>query len=216
MGWYGSIVSSADGTKLASPASHTSTNSGLTWESHAYYYGGICSSADGGTLVATAYTPGWGDIPFSTWHRETGRIYLSTNAGVTWAKTGAPSLHWNGIACSSTADKLVAAADEGIYTSGDAGTTWKMARPPTNLFWRCAASSADGRKLAVAGTGGVCLSADSGATWMFSPTPTHLTNVSAVASSADGTILYLGFDGGQLRGAVGGPIYAMQTASKRP
>ena len=184
--WHGSIVSSADGTRLASPRGYTSTNSGLTWESHEYYhYGRLCSSADGGKLVATAHTPAYGAPPFSTWNRDSGRIYLSSDAGVTWAETSAPSLHWNCIACSSIlADKLVAAADEGIYTSGDAGTTWKMAHTATNLWWGCAASSADGTKLAVAGTGGVCLSADSGATWMFSPPPTHLTNVSAVASSS--------------------------------
>jgi photosystem II stability/assembly factor-like uncharacterized protein len=130
--------------------------------------------------------------------RATGAIYVSTSWGLGWTKTSAPILAWNSIACSTDATKLLAAADEGIYTSADSGDTWKSANAPTNLTWRCVASSADGRKLFAAANEGVYLSADSGARWTFSRAPTNMIrfSVSAVASSADGTKLYVAFSGG--------------------
>ena len=204
----GPIVSSADGARLALPGGYVSTNSGRTWEFHTYYYGCIASSTHGTKLVATAYTPSRNVVGNPTSHRDTGRIFLSTNSGATWVASGAPSLHWNCITCSSDASKLVAAGDEGIYTSADSGATWKFANSATNLYWRYLASSADGTKLAAAGPGGVCLSADSGATWTFLHAPANLTNVSAVASSSDGSKLYLAFKGG--------PIYAVQAAPRNP
>jgi photosystem II stability/assembly factor-like uncharacterized protein len=93
---------------------------------------------------------------------------------------------------------LVAAADEGIFTSPDSGGTWRLANAPTNLTWRDVASSADGTKLAVAAHEGICLSADSGVSWTFSQAPTNMIDLSALASSADGTKLYVAFHGGAI------------------
>jgi photosystem II stability/assembly factor-like uncharacterized protein len=119
-------------------------------------------------------------------------------------------LHWNSIACSVDARKLVAVSDEGIYISRDSGATWRLAIGPATQEWTRAASSADGNRLAVAGRTGVCLSTDSGATWTLSPAPAGLTNVADLVSSADGTRLYVAFNGGSFL-ACGGPIYMVQT-----
>jgi photosystem II stability/assembly factor-like uncharacterized protein len=156
--------------------------------------------------VATDYTPSYSWSGDWTSHRVTGAIYFSTSWGFGWTKTSAPILAWNSIACSTDATKLVAAADEGLYTSPDSGDTWKLANAPTNMTWHSVASSADGNQLAAAAQEGVYLSADSGANWTFSHAPTNMIKLSlaAMAYSADGTRLYVAFDGGG--------IYAVQEA----
>lgn len=183
-----SLVSSADGTKLASTLNNnnngnwevwTSTNSGASWMDSLDRFVGptfpsIASSADGAKLVASG-----GD----------GLIYASTNSGLNWTQTNGPRA-W--VASSADGTKLVAAVlaeygGGGIYTSTNSGNTWiqEMNAPSTN--WSSIASSADGTKLAAAGEGGIYNSFDSGVTWIQSDA--SFSALGYIASSTDGTRL---------------------------
>jgi len=130
----------------------------------------IASSDDGTKLVATV---------------NNGRIYTSTNSGVSW--TARDSVRaWSGVASSSDGTKLVATVRGGqIYTSTDSGVNW-TARD-SNREWTGVASSSDGTKLvAVASLSRIYTSTDSGVSW----TPRDSGRAwNAVASSSDGTKL---------------------------
>jgi hypothetical protein len=148
--WY-YVSSSADGTKLlattVSSVISVSTNSGMTWLSNnvpsVIDWGPVAMSADGSTLVAAA--GGNGHPP--------GFIYISTNWGVNWTPTSAPTNVWVGLASSADGTKLVAATGApfpfagAIYTSTNSGITWTQTSAPSK-YWTSVASSADGAKLA--------------------------------------------------------------------
>jgi hypothetical protein len=98
--WH-SIVSSADGTKLAAVATgdyiYTSTDSGVTWIARmtdiARTWISIASSADGMKLAAVGFDG----------------IYTSTDAGVTWtARRTDITRQWRSIASSADGAKLTA------------------------------------------------------------------------------------------------------------
>jgi hypothetical protein len=113
----------------------------------------------------------------------------SVNAQI-WTQTSAPTNNsWRAVASSSDGTRLVAVADEGIYTSTNSGINWaKTTNTPTYNLW-CIASSADGAKL-VLGTwrNSIFTSTNSGATWTPTDAPYGIAWES-VASSADGTKL---------------------------
>ena len=155
--WRG-VASSADGTKLVAVGYtenidtryiYLSSDSGVTWDSAnapGEYWSSVASSADGTRLVATAHFPG--------------RIYTSTNSGLTWTRQpGAPPENWGTVASSADGTRLVAGggfSNGQIYTSKDSGVTWVSDNdpptlptiPPQNPSWVSVASSADGNKLA--------------------------------------------------------------------
>ena len=227
---WSAVASSADGNKLlAADGSdfsypgliYISTNWGITWSptsAPTNSWTSVASSADGTKLVAT------------TWNSQAragliggsgGYIYASTNAGLTWAPTGAPTNSgWTAIASSADGCKLVAAnnpllsntapytiVSPGlIYTSTNSGATWVSNNVPDNL-WEGVASSADGSRLIVTGQGnpsGIYTSTNSGATWTSNNIPAPPTySIYSIASSADGSILMAGGDGGG--------IYTLQT-----
>jgi VCBS repeat-containing protein len=187
-----SIVSSADGTKLAAVARYdyiyTSTDSGVTWTARMTDIGrswsSIASSADGMKLAAVGFDG----------------IYTSTDAGVTWtARRTDITRQWLSIASSADGAKLTALHHERslqggllIYTSNDSGVNWTVRNinesdPDTSWHTGSLASSADGTKLAaVARNGYIYSSYDSGSTWTmrFGGNP---RNWQSVAMSADGT-----------------------------
>ena len=141
-------------------------------ESNRVWYG-VASSADGTRLAATV---------------NNGRLYTSTDAGVTWTPRES-SRNWYGIASSADGEKLVAVAGAGtpaqIYTSTDAGVTWTARE--SNRNWRSVTSSSDGTKLAATVTSGpIYTSIDAGITW--TPRATSRTWYS-IASSSDGSKL---------------------------
>ncbi len=149
------------------------------------YWQSIASSANGHVLVAAA--GGWTML---------GPIYVSTDAGINWTLTSAPTNRWVSVAASANGGLLVAAAggtfwSEGIYLSTDFGATWSISGAPVTN-WSAIACSADGTRL-VAVSGGICnygpiyTSVDSGVTWNVTAAP--VTNWTSVASSADGTML---------------------------
>lgn len=141
----------------------------------------IASSADGTKLVATAQSSG---------------IFISTNSGITWARSGAPNENWQAVASSSDGTKLVAATyggygtstEGGIYASTDSGNTWNKTGAPTFFdgryndvySWQAIASSSDAAKFAAVVYGGpVFTSQNSGATWAqtFAPNAANWTSI---------------------------------------
>jgi hypothetical protein len=167
-----------------------------TWTTNgapSQYWNAIASSADGTKLVAAVYGGG---------------VYTSTNSGVTWSLTSAPSNGlagaWESVASSADGSKLAAVAfyNNPIYVSTNSGTDWSPNGPIEN--WQSVACSSDGSKLvAVASINGpICISTNGGATW------TQATNAPSlfwqtVASSADGSVL-VAAPGGS---GPAGPIY---------
>jgi photosystem II stability/assembly factor-like uncharacterized protein len=125
-----------------------------------------------------------------------GPIYTTTNSGITWTQTSAPSNNWVSVASSADGSKLVAASapviiNSGwvfpIYTSTDSGMTWISNNVP-NAPWDSVASSADGTKLVAAGQSTpIYTSTNSGTTWISNNTPSQIWL--GVASSADGNKL---------------------------
>lgn len=204
--WY-SLACSSDGTKLVALGQqpgliYASTNSGSTW----FFTGApsnnwtcVASSADGAKLVATTasiYSTGHGGA-------HGGPIYTSSDSGLTWQATTAPSNQWSSVASSADGSTLVAAAvynnfntERGlIFVSSNSGAGWTATSAPTN-FWYSVACSADGTRL-VAGATGIFTSTNSGQTWTSNNIAWDFSVGSpiwtAVASSADGaTIVAIG------------------------
>ena len=125
-----------------------------------------------------------------------GFVYASTNSGLNWSLTSAPTNNaWAAIAASADGSRLVAASGVaavpgltygGIYTSTNFGATWFSNSVP-NAQWSAVASSADGTKLiavAAAPVGWIYTSTNAGATWISNNVPNN--SWFAVASSADG------------------------------
>jgi DNA-binding beta-propeller fold protein YncE len=174
------ITSSADGSKLVAAetglggAIFTSTNFGVNWtqatNAPLTHWLSVASSADGNTLMACAYS--------------VGNVYLSTNAGVIWTKTGLPAQNWNSVAESADGTKMVALANSGIatfgigrgaiFTSKDSGATWVTNNVPS-AAWTCAAMSADGNEIISA----VGNPSTTGGIYVFQTTPVPVLNLSA-------------------------------------
>lgn len=138
----------------------------------------VASSADGTELVAVV---------------NGGGIYTSTNNGVVWDLSSAPSpQNWVSIASSSDGANLVSAiSGGGLYTSTDRGAHWDLqTSAPSPSDWVSVASSADGMNLvALTNTGDtdVYTSTDRGLVWTLQPlAPSFITSIE---SSLDGTKL---------------------------
>jgi hypothetical protein len=134
----------------------------------------IACSADGSTVVAVAGNS----------------IYVSTNAGVTWASTNLPSVGLKCVASSADGTRLVTASlyansTSGIFISTNSGVDWQSTSTP-GIYWNAIASSADGTKLVAIGSS-IYTSTNSGVTWISNSAPS--LNLLAAASSADGTKL---------------------------
>jgi hypothetical protein len=106
--------------------------------------------------------------------------------GFVWLQSSAPTASWQAVASSADGRKLAAVVQYGgIYTSTNAGGTWKQTSAPSTSSWQAVASSADGTNLvALVLHGGIYCSTNAGLAWTASSAPT--TNWEAVASSADG------------------------------
>lgn len=159
------------------------------------YWTAVACSADGLKLIAA--TAGAIGEPYGY-----GRIYLSTNAGMTWELSSAPTQWWASVASSADGQVLVAAAHmEGplaagsLFVSTNAGLTWSGGERYSG-FWRSVASSANGSILAAVASinaapggpqGQIAVSTNSGLVWVSANVPDVAW--AAVASSADGTRL---------------------------
>jgi photosystem II stability/assembly factor-like uncharacterized protein len=158
--WH-SVASSADGTKLMAVGegtSYHSSDAGATWTSTSLpngYWVGVASSADGAKLVAVAREL-WGS---SSNYFVDGAIYHSSDAGMTWSRTTAPSGAWAAVASSADGKILVALPDSWDSLllsvpeiSTDSGASWAPAGVPAG-GWESVATSADGSYLIVSGNG---------------------------------------------------------------
>lgn len=170
--------------------------SAQTWrptDAPATYWVSIAASSDGSKLVAAA-TGGFffqgimgSFLP--------GSIYTSTNSGLTWQETTAPSQVWQAVASSADGSKLAAVVQYGgIYTSTNSGESWTRATNAPTAFWSAIASSADGAELiaAIPGAasvrGAIYISTDSGITWNLTSAPTD-QDWTSISASADGSNL---------------------------
>ena len=152
-----------------------------------------CSSFQGVNLAASV---------------QGGGIYTSSNSGLSWTLTIAPSTNWSAIASSADGSQLVAAVNGGLYYGGgrifsstNFGSTWTPTIAPSN-YWVAVYSSASGSNLVALANGGgftggpIYFSTNSGSTWAAANAPK--TNWSAIASSADGHTLVATVNGGSI------------------
>src|SRR5262249_6187163 len=121
------------------------------------------------------------------------RIYLSSNAGLTWSSNGTPSYQWKAIAMSASGSRLIAGAGGSASTqpgpafiSTNSGSTWSAATSAPRT-WYSLAASGDGLKMAAADIGGqrVLTSTNGGLSWVTNSPPVSAP-WNAIASSADG------------------------------
>jgi hypothetical protein len=201
-GIWNCVALSADGSTVVAMNYNgvwSSTNFGGSWFSNnvpsVSFWNSVALSADGKKAV--------GVDGYST----AGGIYLSTNSGMTWSETFAPSNRWVSVTSSADGIRLAATAywedsktPVPAYVSTNSGITWTPAGTPTNMECLAVASSADGSKLVVAGvdataavygTGMIYTSTDFGNTWISNGVPSPPTGEywDGVASSADGARL---------------------------
>ena len=146
-----------DGTNysyIGEGAIYVSLDAGATWmrtSCPSNHWASVASSADGTKLVAAANS-----FPTAGPLFGAGPLYVSTNSGVTWTPTSAPSNGWFSVASSSDGVNLVATANGQVHTSADSGATWRLANTPAvNGLWRAAASSADGSSIVALGDGAI-------------------------------------------------------------
>ena len=153
----------------------------------------IAASADGNKLVAAAF----GGFFFQGISGSflSGPICTSTNSGLTWQETTAPSQVWHAVTSSADGSKLAAVVQYGgIYTSTNSGESWAQATNAPTAFWNAIASSADGSELiaAIPGAayvaGAIYISTNSGTTWNLTSAPNDEDWMS-VSASADGSKL---------------------------
>jgi hypothetical protein len=156
-----SVAISADGVRMAVASLggilSYSMNSGATWQQGDaptnWNWSAVACSTNGTFVVAV----GNGRTNFS----EPGPIYVSTNSGINWLPTTAPTLNWFCVACSADGSKITAGAPgsgssvpPGVYSSTNYGATWApndTVQSYTNILGvGTIASSADGSKLVAA------------------------------------------------------------------
>jgi hypothetical protein len=186
----GSTAMSADGRIIcvvnSASQSVISTNSGATWAvatnsppHGTAYLGTVAISADGGKIFAAL-------MDSTTW------MFVSTDQGATWAKTGFPSTNLPSlyaVACSADGTKVITALPyNSIFYSTNGGINCYTSSIPNVAA--SLASSADGSRM-IAGVldpsaddGGVYFSGDFGATWTLTSAPRW--NIGSVCTSSDG------------------------------
>jgi photosystem II stability/assembly factor-like uncharacterized protein len=200
--WTG-IRSSADGTKLAACFGYAgggvyiSMNTGSSWTKvsppyvpNPWQYGAgmacIASSADGNTLVVGSSNTGYSTT-------NSGYIYISTDAGLTWTQTSIPGElfweDWTSIASSSDGSDIMAAGHYTIFVSANHGSTWvsRANAPNPRGYWKTVACSTNGTKLVATDVTQLYTSTNTGINWTLTGAPSN--QWSAIASSADGTKL---------------------------
>jgi hypothetical protein len=140
----------------------------------------VASSADGAKLVAAGYSP----------NTYLGVIYTSTNSGVFWAQTGAPTNQfvscWSCVASSADGSKLAAAPVNGyIYTSTNSGATWTQTQAQVS---DCVSlvSSTTGFELMEGDGSCIWSSIDFGTSWIQTIMPPPYNGIH-IALSTDGT-----------------------------
>ncbi len=195
---WSAVVCSADGSRVlvasqlstivAGGGIYLSTESGLNWTltgaPQMQDYASLASSADGTNIAAAIYA-------YFTPEAWPGTIYSSTNGGYGWTGTGLSGF-LRTVSCSADGNYLISGGNydtrfgntTGIYTSGNAGTSWSLSAL-TLVAPMCVASSADRSKVFAAGLrSGIYRSTDGGESWIETSAP--VLGWTAVACSVDG------------------------------
>jgi hypothetical protein len=115
---------------------------------------------------------------------DTGFIYTSSDAGVTWVARDS-SRSWYGVAVSSKALIQTAVSADGIYRSVDSGSTWTQA--DTAVARYITMSSDAVHQAATDGSSSWWSSADSGATWTAEGPETF--NLGNITYNGSGSVL---------------------------
>ncbi|MBF0456629.1 MAG: hypothetical protein HQK99_01890 [Nitrospirae bacterium] len=126
--------------------------------------------------------------------------YYTDICGHQWTQlVNSGKKYWWGLASSTDGERLAAIEYQGyIYTSNDNGTTWTRQTTPGQRGWVSITLSHDGKKIAAVENdnltdGGVWQGTDNGTVWSWTSTHVTVNNYyMAIASSADGTLLYAG------------------------
>jgi len=182
--YWSDIACSSDCNTLvaAGPYLYTSTDAGSSWNQRATLQSWTCvaASADG-TKMAAGFDGGV----------NPGKMWTSSNSGVTWQETTSPSKRWKSVASSAYGTKLYASTlGETVYRSLDSGGTWS-ATSLSNGYYDLACS-ADGSVVVAAGDSSIFVSYDSGARWWNLGAPVPVSPWRSVALSADGARLVAG------------------------
>ncbi|MGR6797305.1 WD40/YVTN/BNR-like repeat-containing protein [Sphaerotilus sulfidivorans] len=194
------VASSSDGSRLVATVDNTgsgliyvSIDSGVTWATSGapnIGWKSVASSADGLRLVAAASA-----------------IYTSTDGGTNWNHSA--SLQVFTVDSSSNGFVLAAVshdslANEGLFVSLDAGSTWSKRRSSTAFDrsgggWRPVKVSGDGKTIVASGGGHMHVSRDAGRIWTSS-SHEYLGNVRGLAVSRDGSRMTAAVNGGSTFG----------------
>lgn len=180
---WSAVASSSDGTHLAAAVSggqiYTWSSSVGTWNPYgnSAAWSALFMSANGSNLVGAI---------------RGGGIQISTNFGVNWTASGAPTANWSCLSGSSDGSELVAGVSNGLlYASANFGATWAPITT-TNQDWTGVAVSANGsRFVATVGT----IGSVTGGIY-YSGTGSQLTTTSNAIGGGQGTAVELQYIGG--------------------
>lgn len=193
------VASSANGTILYNAQENTagkvyrSVDSGVSWtevtSAGTNVWTGVSMSADGTKIVLSSRT-------------ASGILKVSTNSGATWTTRGTAG-DWQHVSASKDGTVVAAARSNvgaGVYISTDAGATWAQSAAGNGTFMAVTVSG-DGSRMAAASagaSGAISTSTDRGVTWTAAPNAGS-GDWRALASSADGTKLFAGVNGGGIK-----------------
>ena len=130
-----------------------------------------------------------------------GRIYLSTDAGLTWVEqSNAPYANWTSVTIASPGDQHIIATDDSgqIWQSFNGGNTWSNSNTPPGPSNQWSISTGNENLLVAAANPGLLyISTDGGQTWV---PQTSLGNQawSSAAVSADGSKIVATVENGSI------------------
>jgi len=148
-----------------------------------------------------------------------GGIKYSTDYGVTWTRSNAPSEGWRCISCSENAQYVAAAVDGGnIYESTDYGVNWTAITSAGSRSWRIIKVSSTGQyQICCVWNSGIFYSTNYGVSWSQSDAPvmTWVSNTlsmdgkKAVAVASNSYYIYVSYNSGANWSAiyVNAPLY---------
>ena len=196
---FGGMHVANDGQHIAALSSpnngskniYISSNGGASWTTPFSLYGQVnylqdlVGSADGKYLYLTAY----GGAVYPNLY---GYVFASSDYGMTWATTTAPSGAWSRIATSYDGGSLIAVRTNNIFTSGDYGASWTAQPELGTRNWTSVDVSADGRMMIASAMDGVLfITRDAGATWssVYPGASSGTVDLGDAAVSGDGRIM---------------------------
>lgn len=111
---------------------------------------GLATSANGAKVFAAVGTKMLAVVREPP--RSVGPIFISTNAGLTWAQSSAPVTNWTQIVCSADGTLVYATSETSVYSSTNSGATWDALdlSPSYPGSWESLACSADGSRILAA------------------------------------------------------------------